>query len=55
MSGEVLRGLEADGLLEWRARGVSAPTSVERSENEMLALVAARVERVPHGGAILEV
>ena len=46
MSGEVLRRLEADGLLERRARGVYVPTGVDRSEHEMLALVGARV---PHG------
>lgn len=46
MSGEVLRRLEADGLLERRARGMYVPTGVERSEHEMLALAAARV---PHG------
>lgn len=43
---EVLRRLEADGLLERRSRGVYLPTGVERGEHEMLALAAIRV---PHG------
>ena len=42
---EVLRRLEADGLLERRARGVYVATAVERSEHEMLALAAARIPR----------
>jgi predicted transcriptional regulator of viral defense system len=46
LSREVLRRLEADGLLERRARGVYLPTGVDRSEHETLAVSAARV---PHG------
>jgi predicted transcriptional regulator of viral defense system len=46
LSREVIRRLEAEGLLERRARGLYVPTSVERSEHEMLALAS---RRVPHG------
>jgi predicted transcriptional regulator of viral defense system len=46
LSREVLRRLQAEGFLERRARGLYVPTSVERSENEMLALAS---RRVPHG------
>lgn len=41
----MIRRLEAEGLLERRARGLYVPTTVERSEHEMLALASARV---PH-------
>lgn len=43
---EILRRLEAEGLLERRSRGVYVLTGVERGEHEMLALTAVRI---PHG------